>query len=555
MRTVTLAGTTAFISILTGLLGAPAASLDPAPSPSASTYADSTTSGTPATESPTSTPSEDSRESPAPTSVEDATTNNSPDAPIPPLPTNDESSLEHADPETLIPEERSDEPTEEILETAQDESTPEAIRVHGTISADREYATLRSSAIRISPYPTAAPVRTLPAGEMVLTGTRSLRNNYGPWWRVHQGNSVGWILYSDLTWATKEANHSTVSPRTAWTNAFTYGFDVATTRGNRVYSLPAESLVSVKGQVFGAFTKVSTDGRTFWILSDRISDSAADVSYGKINPDRLYLAGTDLALRENPFPESTVLTNITDGSSVLTGSSSARVDGVGWWQVRVGETRGWVLYSELNPAPVESVRTGITYYTRKQVVLQTAPTSDAGVVANLRCAAYTKTTGERSGEYLRVRSGGHAGWVKETDLATVSRPPLLVYGTLRIGEEASHVYSGRTTSRSLDTAPDLELWLTNTAIRAGWPWALPGSSGLVGEKLRFPSSTYNNEIRRGDAWEGYVPGGDVSKMNYTRSLHCTTANDFSWVYVATPWRQQHTKQYGWKIPSGDYKRY
>jgi len=133
----------------------------------------------------------------------------------------------------------------------------------------------------------------------------------------------------------------------------------------------------------------------------------------------------------------------------------------------------------------------------------------------------------------------------------------MVYGTLRTGQPAHSVVQGRFNLNVLGRAPSLELWVTDHPYPSYpvWPWALPGSTGMTGEMLFFPSSRYNAEVARLDDWEGYTPGGNPNQMNYIREQRATNQNKNAWVYVATPWRQTYAKNYGTKVVSGDITRF
>lgn len=138
-----------------------------------------------------------------------------------------------------------------------------------------------------------------------------------------------------------------------------------------------------------------------------------------------------------------------------------------------------------------------------------------------------------------------------------SQVPVMVYGTLRTGQPAHSVVQGRFNLNVLGRAPSLELWVTDHPYPSYpvWPWALPGSTGMTGEMLFFPSSRYNAEVARLDDWEGYTPGGNPNQMNYIREQRATNQNKNAWVYVATPWRQTYAKNYGTKVVSGDITRF
>ncbi|MDY5153535.1 Gamma-glutamyl cyclotransferase, AIG2-like [Actinobaculum suis] len=133
--------------------------------------------------------------------------------------------------------------------------------------------------------------------------------------------------------------------------------------------------------------------------------------------------------------------------------------------------------------------------------------------------------------------------------------PVMVYGTLRTGQEADFVVNGTYTSKRVARAPWAELWVTNgNPLRGVWPWAVPGNHGLVGEVLTFGPANYNQMIRKLDRWEGFVPGRSLNRMNYTREIVDTNLGP-AYVYVATPWRQAQARAHGVLLPDGDFTRY
>lgn len=286
-------------------------------------------------------------------------------APLPtqPLPQID-SSKDSETPEREAPE-SADAMSEELSSAASAESTDAAelklttaapaATVHGTIASNREYATVNASAIRISPYPKAQSLHDLAANTMGLTGTRSVRNAYGPWWQVLQGTTTGWIHYRYLTAATASPTAGIGTTSSHWIGEFTYGFDAATTRGTRVEGLSKGTRVFPTGQVFGEFSKVATGKNTAWVLTARLSQNYVATTFGTINHGREYDASRNTVIRQNPFAESAVLSDLLSGTTVLTGSKSARHSSGGWWQVRLGSTEGWVLYADLQPAQRNSV--------------------------------------------------------------------------------------------------------------------------------------------------------------------------------------------------------
>ncbi|MGJ9528718.1 gamma-glutamylcyclotransferase [Actinotignum sp. GS-2025a] len=130
--------------------------------------------------------------------------------------------------------------------------------------------------------------------------------------------------------------------------------------------------------------------------------------------------------------------------------------------------------------------------------------------------------------------------------------PIMMYGTLRQGEEAAFVANGYTSLR-ITRAPELELWITGPRWNP-WPWALPGTRGLEGDLLTYGPWNYQEKIAQMDDWEGFIPGGDRNRMNYTREL-VGTNDGLAWLYLSTPWRQDFARRYGYVVPHGDFHRF
>lgn len=127
-----------------------------------------------------------------------------------------------------------------------------------------------------------------------------------------------------------------------------------------------------------------------------------------------------------------------------------------------------------------------------------------------------------------------------------------VYGTLRTGDIGYHMVKGRTLSERVTTVPAYELWVTHDTT---WPWAVPSnyySRRLVGQVMEFPASRLSTEIARLDVYEGYTPGGDISKMRYHRVATTTTDGAPVWIYEATPRLASFAKTNGYRVINGDW---
>lgn len=131
--------------------------------------------------------------------------------------------------------------------------------------------------------------------------------------------------------------------------------------------------------------------------------------------------------------------------------------------------------------------------------------------------------------------------------------PLFVYGTLRTGEEAEFVISGYVQQKIVTRASAVDLWIT-WDNRGSWPWIMPGTYGTTGEALSFAPQQASQAIARADNWEGYIPGGNVNTMNYTREV-ISSGQGYVYAYVATPHRQAFIRAYGTRVIHGDFTRF
>lgn len=131
--------------------------------------------------------------------------------------------------------------------------------------------------------------------------------------------------------------------------------------------------------------------------------------------------------------------------------------------------------------------------------------------------------------------------------------PLFVYGTLRTGEEAEFVISGYVKQKIVTRASAVDLWITWDS-RGSWPWIMPGTYGTTGEALSFAPQQASQAIARADNWEGYVPGGNINTMNYTREV-ISSGQGYVYAYVATPHRQTFIRAYGTRVINGDFTRF
>ncbi|MFT3943215.1 MAG: gamma-glutamylcyclotransferase [Ancrocorticia sp.] len=153
----------------------------------------------------------------------------------------------------------------------------------------------------------------------------------------------------------------------------------------------------------------------------------------------------------------------------------------------------------------------------------------------------------------RQTISGVTYWFNSDGIWLSDQIPLFVYGTLRTGEEADFVVSPYIQRKVVTRANAVDLWVTWDR-RGGWPWIMPGTAGTTGEALSFAPQQAGQVLARTDDWEGYIPGGDINQMNYTREV-ISSGQGYVYAYVATPHRQAFIRSFGTRVIHGDFTRF
>lgn len=131
-------------------------------------------------------------------------------------------------------------------------------------------------------------------------------------------------------------------------------------------------------------------------------------------------------------------------------------------------------------------------------------------------------------------------------------PPLFTYGTLRYGQPAYGTYlAGRTTSEVLDSIDGLSLYYSASRT---FPYAVPGGSGVIGERMHLRTDLYGSTIAGTDAYERYDPALPPDNQAYVRELWISRAGVRSWIYVAGLRQAAYVRANLAWIPSGDWLR-
>lgn len=135
---------------------------------------------------------------------------------------------------------------------------------------------------------------------------------------------------------------------------------------------------------------------------------------------------------------------------------------------------------------------------------------------------------------------------------TTTYPPLFTYGTLRHGQPSYQTYlAGKTTSEVGDSIDGLSLYYSASRT---FPYAVPGGSGVIGERMDLRTDVYGSTIAGTDAYERYDPALPPDNQAYVREVWTTRAGVRSWIYVAGPRQAAYVRaNFAW-IPSGDWLR-
>lgn len=300
-------------------------------------------------------------------------------------------------------------------------TTAQQYPIEGVINAGAVYATTRQSAIRISPYPTAAAVKSLASGEPVVTKSRSIRNTYGAWWNVELNNNQGWISYADLVGLSKHPDYRTRSAENLWISDFTYAFNVPSRSGVREGSVNVGDYIRTTGIRFGDFVEMESGNGTQWILQARTSTIYPANLSTNIASGREYSTKRDTKIYAQPLTSSGTVFSLAKDTMVLTASRSARVDGIAWYAVRLGSRQGWVKYRDLQPStanPKYSYRnqSGAWRTAAANGTIYSTASQFSSALANVSSGVAVKLTGDVYGYYSKVSYGDVVGWISTVNL-------------------------------------------------------------------------------------------------------------------------------------------
>lgn len=228
---------------------------------------------------------------------------------------------------------------------------------------------------------------------------------------------MGWVRNSDLIALSRhpktKLNGSTVSH---WASSYTYTYDSATAKGDRLGSIPKGGYAKPTGRVFGRYSQVTFKNRNVWVLTDRLSPRYVAPEYGALRPDLTYASTGIITLRSNPFDMSAAKRRATSGVMVLSSSRSASDGSKIWWEVRVAGVSGWVPASQLIPAEEHALSgttpMNIPHQTRINTVLFETASSSGLQLVPLPRKTTVQTTGFSYGEYMQVVYENSVGWVR-----------------------------------------------------------------------------------------------------------------------------------------------
>lgn len=515
------------------------------------------------TETAAETPAVPGPASPEPGSQESADPESAnPDSPTPVLPA--PATPESPAPQPATPESPAPDTSVPASPRRMAAATTDPVGSPYSITANLNYVARTDVVLREQPIESATVVASVAATGVVLTTAEAFRDETSTtWWKVTQGGVQGWVQNASLISLTKHENYGTIiSGLTYYAKLSTPLLSVPSSGATTLTTLAKNNTMVTTKDKFGAYWKVRVGTQTGWVKSSDVQNKPiATAAYGTIVAGLGYATLKPINLRQAASDSATNLRSLPYGE-VVTTTAVKYLDtaGMTWWRVTTSGKTGYVKSSDIRSITkhplMKSVVSGAPYYSNCPTTMYQFPSARSKARKSLACSTYAKTTGKGFNGFWEMTSGGTTGWVRSAHLTRVRQPALMVYGTLRSGEAAGHVFAGRTSARAIDRSAQLELWMTpNHPTYGWWPWALNGSTGLTGEKLYFPSSTFSREISRADAWEGYTPGGDPAKMNYLRQVKCASNGEHVYVYVATPWRERQAKSFGTKVPSGDYKRF
>lgn len=145
------------------------------------------------------------------------------------------------------------------------------IKELGSLIPNLEYVTTARSAMRAAPSSNASIINTVSSDTMLTTASTYVITDETKWWKVQQGNTLGWIASSSIVKASAYPRITSISNKLQYTvTVASKIMDVSSEKGHVITSLQRNSSVRSAGFTHGYYTKVTTGTKSGWVLTKNL---------------------------------------------------------------------------------------------------------------------------------------------------------------------------------------------------------------------------------------------------------------------------------------------
>lgn len=365
----------------------------------------------------------------------------------------------------------------------------------------------------------------------------------GSWSKTSYKGKTGWVSATYLKNAPASKPPASSTRKTTTHNL---NLRQAKSTGTKVLlTIPKNTTVTVSA-TSGTWSKTSYKGKTDWVASAYLKSAGVAKPPPQSTPKTTRKTTTNnLNLRQSKSTGSKALLTIPKNTTVTISATS----GI-WSKTSYKGKTGWVASAYLkntSTAPKTSYR-----WTTANVNLRKGSSTKHGslgvVPANQR-VTYLKT----SNGWSNVKTSKGTGWISNKYLDKNGRHSVVVYGTLRQGQSAHHVLSGRTESVTKTKLANFNMYLKPS--QTWWSFIIPSSSSartVVVERMDIKPGLYRSTLANLDKWERFNPSKPLADQNYNRKLVTDRDGKRSWAYVGASKISNYLVKNGIRVISGDY---
>ncbi len=291
----------------------------------------------------------------------------------------------------------------------------------------------------------------------------------------------------------------------------------------------------------GSWSRTSYKGRTGWVASAYLKKAADAKAPAKSTRKRTTY---NLNLRRGKSTGTKVLLTIPRNTTLVVTSTSGS-----WSRTSYKGRTGWVASAYLKNAAAAKP----TYrWTTANVNVRKGNSTrhgSLGVVPTNTRVTYVRT----SGGWSKAKTSKGTGWISNKYLDKHPQHSVVVYGTLRKGQSAHHILSGRTTKQTKTKLAYYNMYLK--PHQTWWSFITPSSSRsrtVVVERMDIKSGHYRSTLANLDKWERFDATKPLADQNYNRKLVTDRDGKISWAYVGGSKISKYLSMHGIRVVSGDY---